>query len=259
DELNKYLETAVIEQARKLGKSNEEKEQVPFIWATRSYHFALSRNPAVAKKNDDRIAKLAKLDLPREVIEEGTRLIARMPKLKSQQDLRRQYVALADKPESRDEFLEKRTKIIKEMELEKDDADTFARRALYGLDTVKKWYIKELNLGDMVSWAISGIYQALEEPLPAELKDKLKDTSDMRRGALVELLVDARLRLHKREDLVKNKDVDMAMRSAMHHLDPHSMYVSEEQVTQIQSKLLGQFTGIGVNVRRDMVRDGLLV
>jgi hypothetical protein len=72
DELQTYLEPTVFEQAKKLGKTADEKEQVPFFWATRSFHFVVSRNPAIADKNTARVAKLATLSLPAETFAGST-------------------------------------------------------------------------------------------------------------------------------------------------------------------------------------------
>ena len=49
------------------------------------------------------------------------------------------------------------------------------------------------------------------------------------------------------------------MKRMMFNLDPYSVYYDEEAIAQMQSQMTGRFTGIGVQIRRDMVRDGLLV
>ena len=259
DELQKYLDTQVIAQARILGKSREEKEQTPLVWGTRSNRFVLTRNPAVAPKIETELASLAKLDLPKDVVEEGTRLISRMPKLKALQELRKDFVKLADGKLKPAEFLEARKKIQAAMKLDKEDAETFARKTLFGLEKVQRRYVKDLNLGEMVQWAVKGVYQGLEEKVPDDIQDQLKGAKGLRRGQLADLLADARERLGKREDLEKNKDVDLAMKRMMFHLDPYTVYYDEEAIAQMQSQMTGRFTGIGVQIRRDMVRDGLLV
>lgn len=259
EELQKYLETQVIAQARVLGKTREEKEQTPIIWGTRSHHFTLTKNPDVAPKIEAELTNLAKIDLPKEVIAEGTKLIAQMPKLKALQELRKDFVKLADGQLKPAEFIEARKKIQAAMKLDKEDAETFARKTLFGLEKVQRRYVKDLNLGDMVQWAVKGMYQGLEEKVPSDLQDQLKGAKALRRGQLADLLADARERLGKREDLEKNKDVDLAMKRMMFNLDPYSVYYDEEAIAQMQSQMTGRFTGIGVQIRRDMVRDGLLV
>jgi len=81
----------------------------------------------------------------------------------------------------------------------------------------------------------------------------------MKRAQLSDLLTESRERLGKREDLENNKDVDTALRTALYNLDPYTTYFDEEQVKAMDSQLLGRFNGIGIQIRRDMGRDGLLV
>jgi C-terminal peptidase prc len=260
DELRKYLDTAVIAQARTLGKNNLEKEQSPFVWGTRLCHFALTRSPSIAAKNDARIVKLAKMELPKEMLDEGARLIGRMPKLKAQQELRKQFVRLTDDSSfTASQFTETYKKIHDEMKLDREAAEAFARRTLFGLETIRRSYVRELQLGELTNWAIKGLYQALEVSLPAELNSQLQGVESAAPDGLANLLADAREQLGRREDLERNKDVDIAMKTAMFNLDPYSMYIDHEQIAQMQSRLMGQFTGIGIHVRRDMVRDGLVV
>ena len=94
--------------------------------------------------------------------------------------------------------------------------------------------------------------------MPTELKTRLDDVKNLNRGKLSDLLTDARERLGKREDLENNKDVDTGLRTAMYNLDPYTTYFDHEQVRSLDSGLLGRFTGIGIQIRRDMARDGLL-
>jgi carboxyl-terminal processing protease len=259
DELRTYLETKVIERARQLGKTKAEKEQSPLVWTTRSAHYVLSRNPTVYPKNVERVARLRSLGLPAELVEEGTRYIQRMPKLKIQQELRKKYVALADGSLTVEAFQAQRDELIRGMQLDREAALAFARKTLSGLELIRRSYIRPLEWRDLADWSVRGLFRGLEETLPPELMERLTSTDKVSPSSLSDLLVEARLLLGKREDLDKHRDVDVTLRSVIAHLDPHSMYISEEEILQLQSRLLGQFTGIGINVRRDLVRDGLLV
>jgi C-terminal peptidase prc len=111
----------------------------------------------------------------------------------------------------------------------------------------------------MVAWAIKGMYRGLDEALPSELKAKMDEAKTLKRGQLSDLLTEARERIGKREDLEDNKDVDIALRTMLFNLDPHTVYFDKEQVQQMDTQLLGRYTGVGIQIRRDMVRDGLLV
>jgi C-terminal peptidase prc len=260
EEIQNYLEKEVPALARTLGSTREEKEQAAFAWGSRNSHYILTKNPAVAPKAEARIAKLGTLELPKDVLEEATRWIHRMPKLKAQQEMRKNYVKLADGQIDAKTLLEIRDKHIAAAKLDREDAEAFAEKVLRGAEAVKRGYVKELILGEMISGGIKGMYRALEEKVPADIQEKLLKAQDQRRGQLSDLLADAREHLGKREDLESNKDVDMALRTMMYNLDPYSTYFDKEQIRQMQSQMTGQYPGgIGVQIRRDMVRDGLLV
>jgi C-terminal peptidase prc len=259
DELKSFVDSQVIERARQLGKTTAEKEQAPIVWTTRSAHFVLSRNPSVYAKNQERIARLKALGLPADWLDEGVRLIQRMPKLKAWQGLRKNYVSLADGTLSLEAFRTQREEIVRSMKLNREAAEKFARQTLSGLELIRRSYIRSLEWSDLAQWSVRGLYRSLEEPWPEDMTARLQPDRVASREAVSEVLVEARLRLGQREDLDKHRDVDAALRSVVSKLDPHSLYISEEEMLQIQSRLLGQFTGIGINVRRDIVRDGLLV
>ncbi|HLW67268.1 MAG TPA: S41 family peptidase [Gemmataceae bacterium] len=259
DELQTYLEKAVPDEARQLGKTHEEKEQTPLIWGTRASHFVLTKNPAVTPRVEARVEKLKQLDLPKDVKEEGVHMLRRMPKLKAQQDLRKDYQRLADAQLDPKTFLENRSKILAGMKLDRDDADYYADIVLRACEQVRATYIKELNLGEMIGWSIKGLYRRLEEKLPNEITKKLDDVKSLNRAKLSDLLVEAREHLGKREDLDGKKDIDLSVQMMMLNLDPYTSYFDKEQVKQMAAQLQGRFTGVGIQIRRDMVRDGLLV
>jgi len=260
DELKKYLEKEVLATARKIGKTREEKEQTASIWGSRQSHFAITRNPAVSAKVDERLQKFEKLDLAAEIKSEGKRLLSRMPSLKAQRELRKEYQKLADGSLSLDSFRASRAKLVEQMKLDAEDAESFARKAIAGIEQVQRIYVKEMVKGEMVAWAIKGMYRELEEPIPDEIAKQLESAKELKRSTMMDLLEKARMHLGKREDLENNKDVTIVMRSMMEgNLDPYSTYYSKEDIREMESQMSGRFTGIGVQIRRDLVRDGLLV
>jgi hypothetical protein len=83
DELDTYLDKEMPKLARQLGKTTEEKEQMSIDWAAKINHFALSKNPAVSVKIEERLKKIDTINLPADVATEGRRLLTVMPKLKA--------------------------------------------------------------------------------------------------------------------------------------------------------------------------------
>jgi hypothetical protein len=105
-----------------------------------------------------------------------------MPKLKAEQDLRKAYQQLCDGTLTADAFLKLRTENLAARKLDRDSAETYAARTMRGVQMVRDQYVKELTSGEMVNWAISGLYRRLEIRIPAEIKERLDKVKDMRRS-----------------------------------------------------------------------------
>jgi len=263
DELNKYLETEVPNLSRKHGKTEEAKQQLPFAIA-RSSHYVLSRNPAVSDKVDERLKKLDKLEeqkkISKEEYEEGKRLLSKMPTLSAIQDLRKKYQALVDGSMTEKEFSAAREKLLAGLKLNDDDAKTYAKRLVFGLERYKANYIKELDLGEMIAQAVKGLYTKADQKIPSDIEERLKKAKGMGKNDLLDLLRDARIPLGKREDFDRDRDVEISIQSGIYKLvDPYTDYTDKDKVAEREKDLQGFFTGIGVVIRRDLVKDALLV
>ncbi|QDU21568.1 S41 family peptidase [Urbifossiella limnaea] len=264
DELVRYLDKELPNEARKLGKTNKEKEGQPVAIGGKTSHFPLTFNPdetAKVKKRVETLAALAKAGtVTEELAKEGNALLKRMPKLKAQQDLRKLYQRLADGDLVGPAFVAARTELKEGLTLAAAEATAFARKVSSAADRVNEVYIKETNTGDLTAAAIRGMYRRIEEPLPTELDEALKGAKTLTEARRIELLQNARARLGKREDLDGNKDADTAILMMMASLnDPYTVYYDNDTVRRMQSSLTGQFSGVGIQIRREPVRDGLLV
>src|SRR5262249_57330498 len=104
------------------------------------------------------------------------------------------------------------------------------------------------------------LYRRIEiKQIPPDVKAKLDKIKDLKEADLVQLLTDIREGLGKREDLNNDKDVEMSMQMLMSHLDPYSSLIDKEPRAQFRGEVQGNFTGIGVQIRKDATRDQLLV
>ena len=263
EELNKYLENEIPNLARKYGKNEEAKQQMPVLLA-KTNQYVLSKNPAVTAKVETRLQKLASLEkdekIKKDVAEEGRRLLTRMPKLKALQDLRKNYQGLADGTLAVKDFDALREKVLAGMKLDDEAAKLFAKKLMFGLERFKSIYIKELDLGEMTAQAIKGIYVRADQKVSPDLEEKLKKAKGLPKSDLLELLKEARLPLGKREDFDKDRDVEIALHAGIYKLvDPYTDYTDKEKVAEREKDLQGFFTGIGVLIRRDLVKDALLV
>src|SRR5262249_47589901 len=140
------------------------------------------------------------------------------------------------------------------------DAGAFAEKVYDALTFVRANYIKKLNLGEMASSGIKGLYKGAEVKLPDPVNEQLAKAKDLSDKEVKTLLKDARAPLGKREDLDEDKDVGIATRLALKkYVDDYTTYVDKENVVELDKRLDGRFRGIGVIIRRDIARDGLLV
>ncbi len=263
DELSKYIENEVPELSRKYGKNEEAKQQLPIVIA-KSSRFVISKNPQVAATVAARLKKLEALEkqekISKEVADEGKRLLSRMPPLRALQDLRKNYQALTEGTMTEKEFVEAREKLLASMTLDEDSANSYAKKLMYVFDRYKQRYIKELNAGDMVVQAVKGLYNRADQKIPADIQDRLGKAKDLSKSDLLALLKDARMPLGKREDFDQDRDVEVSIQAGISKLvDPYTDYTDRDKVAERDKDLQGFFTGIGVLIRRDLVKDALLV
>jgi C-terminal peptidase prc len=264
DELVEYVDKQLPEEIRAHATSRKAKESTHFVLGGRSSHFVLTRDPAVADKVQERLDKLAELrkdkKISAELADEGKTLLGRMPKLESQRDLRKAYEQLVAGKVTPEEFTKKRDEILDSRKLKHSAALAYARSVMEVVDLLKENYVKDLNRGELVAWAIRGLFRQLDEKVPAEINDKLNAAKDMTSSQLQGLLVDVREHLGKREDLANHKDVDLTLlRMMKNHLDPFTTYIDPETAGRVDNEIQGQFTGIGIQIRKDAATDMLQV
>jgi C-terminal peptidase prc len=263
DELWEYVNEQIPEQARQLGKSDEQKRQTPWLLESLGGDFVLTRNPAVIAKVKERLNKLSQLakdgEISKKLAEEGQDLLQRMPKLKTYQDLRKQYQRLADGALTVADFGKERTKILASLKLKTATAFAFAAKVIQSTQIIHEGYVKEVNQGDMVAWAIRGLYRQIDEKLPDDVRQRLEKVRDMSEPDLTALLADIRQRLGQREDLGNHKDVDYALQRMLAHLDPYTTYIDPETIARFTTETTGEFKGIGISIRENRSKGMLQV
>jgi len=264
DGVTEYLKKQLPEVARANGKTREEKEQLHFALGSRTNHFVLTSNPAAAPRIQERLDKFATLvkdkKLPADIAEEGQRLLSRMPKLKAQQELRKAYAKLAEGSLTPAAFTKARDAILVTTRLGSSDAASYAANVMRAVNMLNDNYVKPINRGDLIAWGCRGMCKQLEEKkIMAEFKDRLDATKNLRENELLALLVDIRLKLGKREDLDENKDVDITLGQMMMHLDPYTTYIDPKSLGEFTRTTDATFTGIGIQIRKDLGSDQLLV
>jgi C-terminal peptidase prc len=222
----------------------------------------LASNPEAETQRAKRLAKLETLikdkTLPEEFVKEARTLLERMPLLKKRQELRKAYQAFVDDPKL-ETLQTKRGEILKSMEMRRTEALGFARKVMEAIDIVSKEYVKEVKPSQLAEWAIRELYSTIEEPMPAAIEEKLKTIHEAKQGALLLLIAEARQALGVREDLDNQKDLTITLQRALGKLDPHTTYFDPETTEKMRKDIESRFTGIGVQIRKDLASDQLLV
>jgi len=263
-ELATYLEKEIPNAARVIGKTNKEKELQPYILGHQSSHYWVSFHAPVQEAVQKRLEALEALarkgDVPAAAAAEARSLLFRMPRLKWQQELRKAYQNLADGKARWDEVDLIRQSLKASLVLPREEAERYANKVSAFVQEISGRYIKPVSPGELTAAAIRGLYARAEETLPADLDEALKNPRELSRERRLELLTEARLRLGRREDLDGDKAVDLSLVMACASLnDRYTSYTDRESVLRLQSQLRGRFPGVGIQIRRDAVRDGLLV
>jgi C-terminal peptidase prc len=263
DELIEYLDKQIPKLVRQHGKTKAEKEQLPLVLTGESSHFVITHNPAVTARVHERVEKFNKIarqdNLDREVVEEGRRLLSQMPKLEAYRALRKDYQQLADGTMSAEKFEKARADVLDRLKYKRTAALEWAAKVVQATQILETEYVKNINQGELVAWAVRGLYNSIEEKIPQDIKDRLEKAKELREGELTILLADVRQRLGTREDLDNHHDLDYALQRMLRHLDPYTTYIDPETLARFRTETQGQFTGIGIQIRKDTARDMLMV
>lgn len=264
DELAKYVEKTAPAQAREVGTTNLEKETNPVLIGEELSHFPLTANPKAMPGVIKRVKALAGMiqsgTLTPEVGEEGMALVTRMPKLKARQELRKKFQQLADGTLAPADFATERKAIKDAMKLPEEEADKYARTVMRAVELARSRYVKDITTGEWTAMAVRGLMYKLDEPVPADVAEELKNAKGLTRTRSAEILREVRSWLGEREDLDGTKDVDTTLSwMFIETHDPYSTYFDHDTVKKMDAPLRGEFRGVGIQIRQDVVRDGLLV
>ncbi len=262
-ELVKYVKKEMPEQVRSSTKTDDEKGLMPVVFDFYVGDFSVNLNPTAYPKAKERLTKFQELakkrQLSRELTEEGVNLLSRMPQLEAQQKLRKAFQKLVDGDLSQAAFQAERDEIMALTMLPERDANNYAIMIMRAVRLVRQGFVKDVNQGQLVDSAVRGLYRHLNEKLPSSISERLDDVKTMKESELLRLLTDARSHLGKREDLAGGKDVTNSLHPMLGKLDKHTDYVDPEQLVRMQQQIQGHFTGIGVQIRKNNIKDYLQV
>lgn len=256
DELAAYVKKRVPELARPNATTPRERRErfadIPPVYISSEGNFPLTHNPSVADAVRKRINALSSLaeeqKISAEMAIEGRELLSLMPKLKAHQDLRKKYQKLVDGTVTPENFAKERRDLLDGLKVKPGYAREYADKILGAIHQVQESYVKETNQGDLVSWAIRGLYRKADEKPPTDIQERLAKIKTLKEPQLKELLIEVRERLGARDDLDKHKDIDASLQAMMGRLDPHTMYIDPNTVTRFRTETMGNFQGIGIHI-----------
>jgi carboxyl-terminal processing protease len=262
-ELAKYMRKAVGDLARANGKTEAEKKQQAGVVEAEAADFVVAYNPKAHAQSIDRLKKFeetaAEQKLDKAIAEEGRTMLARMPKLKAQQNLRKAYQQLVDGKIDAAAFKAERANIFDSRKLDESNAKKFRDTVLNAANLVRTDYYKEVAKAPLIGYAIEGLFKSIDEKVPAEFQERLAGVKNMKDTELLRLLNDTRMHLGKREDLDKGQDITLALNAMLAKLDKHTGYIPPDIVERFNSDIEGSFRGIGVQIRRNEANDQLQV
>lgn len=262
-ELAKFVREEMPKLAREMGKSEEDKSQLPVVLEGQAADFLVDLNPAVHPRSVkrlrsfDALAKEKKVE--KEILEEGQNLLSRMPKLEAQQSLRKAYQKLADGDIDLAGFLKSREEILESTRLGQREADNFALTVMKATRLVRNGFVRDVPSSQLVDYAIRGMFKEVSEKIPSTLKEKLDNIKGAKEVDLLKLLAESRKHLGKREDLGNGKDITAALHYMLTKLDKHTDYLDPETVRRFETDTRGSFFGIGVQIRKNSTKDLLQV
>ena len=258
DELFKYVNREVPRRSAGMTR----KPQIPSSVRWHS-QFAVTRNPKAYAVAQQRLTKFAELvkrhGLSDEIAEEGRDLLAEMPRWQAQRNLRKAYQQFVDGKLAVDDFLAKRDSYLSSLKVSRREAEAFAEKILKIAGLARDHYVRPVKLDELVAEAIKGLYRAVNEKLPDELAERVKNVAQLDRRGLRELLIDVRQELGSRDDLKGPKASDIALNRMLHSLDPHSTYIDAEKVAEFERLTKQEFIGVGIQIQKDFASDMIRV
>lgn len=190
--------------------------------------------------------------LAKELATEGCAFIRKTPLAKFRQQLRTEYLNLAEGKSTVAEFVAARKKTLDALVMSQEEAEAFAVKIVQVVNHVVTNTVLEVNAERLVHEAIRSLYESLDEPLPENVAAGLKPKNPA--PSLEDLLVQlahARRLLGKREEYLPRKDLDLTLQVMLSHVDDHTTYFNPEVKERLEKDIRGNFVGVGIQLRKD--------
>src|SRR5260370_33204111 len=135
------------------------------------------------------------------------------------------------------DFIKERSAILDRTRLTPREAEFYARMVIRATQVVKDGFVKTVNQGQLVDWALRGLFKRLDEPLPSTVKERLDNAKTLTEADLHKVLTEARTHLGKPEDLANSKDITYTLHPMLANLDRPTHSYDPETWTRLQQDI----------------------
>jgi carboxyl-terminal processing protease len=133
--------------------------------------------------------------------------------------------------------------------------EDFVETVLDAARLLSEQHARPVSQGQLVDWAITGLYLRLGQDPSADVAARWRDTARMTPSELRGLLLAVRDSFGQPSELDNLQDIDIALQGIFSQLEPNATQTPQQQARQKTIKCnLWLPTGIGVRLRYDPVR-----
>jgi carboxyl-terminal processing protease len=136
-------------------------------------------------------------------------------------------------------------------------ADDFVESVLDATRLLSEQHVKPVSQGQLVDWAITGLYLRLGESVSPDIAARWRDTANMSEAELRGLLLAVRESFGPRPELDSLQDIDIALQGVFSRLEPNTTQTPQQVARNKPWRCILRLwvpTGIGVRLRYDPVR-----
>jgi carboxyl-terminal processing protease len=124
----------------------------------------------------------------------------------------------------------------------------FAENVLGVAKAINENYFVELPQGELIDWAVRGLFRRVGEDVPADLEERLHKVAGMRAEELRAFLIDVRQSAELVQKLPGPRYLDLALEEMTRHLDGRTVMAHGEHGV---GNLVEEPVGIGIELRSD--------
>lgn len=124
------------------------------------------------------------------------------------------------------------------------DVVNYGRQLIFTINTVSQQYVRPVERSELARMALSGLYEAVRQPVPPGLAGELERASGEQE--LLSVIYRARGNLGQQEALKGNQALLLSLQAMARSLDPYSMVLSGEDLRKSKGQDIA--SGVGLDL-----------